>query len=358
MHPVSVSRFHRVFEAALAAIPLPDVRRALPPVDLRPFGASFWRPPQLDLAYVTFGPTRAIEMVFSAEAVEAMPDAVLIVLCGYEVAKLAAEDKTDEAVTALARSWGFDRERLTAWATESPEGVALVERLVERLGITATLGYGLVVGHTDVGHGDSHADSPHGDVLHSDTHTDEHSDLTHGDSEHSDSHGDVVHLDSHTDTHGDVAHSDRAHTDTHSDVAHVDTHTDVAHGDTHADREEEGIPHTDAHGDLPHTDTHGDTLHADSHGDISHLDSHTDTHGDVAHQDVLHVDSHADQGHSDQAHVDTHEDEAHADVSHADTAHADSHLDVSHGDANVWWWIALTGPLLHHLARVIGGGLV
>lgn len=106
---------------------------------------------------------------------------------------------------------------------------------------TTRLGFGLVVGHTDVLHCDTHDDGPHQDVAHFDTHTDVHDDFAHSDSTHSDSHDDAAHDDvAHDDTHDDVAHEDVAHQDGHGDVAHQDTHSDT--------------PHTDTHGDVDHDD--------------------------------------------------------------------------------------------------------
>lgn len=202
------------------------------------------------------------------------------------------------------------------------------------LGLTTRLGYGLIVGHIDLAHGDSHSDVLHGDIDHSDvSHTDvAHADATHGDSAHSD----TAHADSHNDvSHGDVSHTDAAHSDSHSDVAH----SDVAHSDF-ADHADNGV--TVEHDDLGIVIIHVDsTTHTDSHADIAHSDSHSDTaHTDTAHQDNAHSDSHADASHSDvvhsdQGHVDTgHADVTHVDVSHADSTHGDSHADVTHGDVN------------------------
>jgi len=114
---------------------------------------------------------------------------------------------------------------------------------------TTRLGFGLVLGHTDIAHGDTHDDVAHGDTAHTDTHTDNaHQDVAHGDGA----------------THGDTVHSDTAHQDT----AHQDA------------------THNDAHGDV----SHQDTAHADSHSDVSHQDgAHQDTsHSDVSHNDVAH----------------------------------------------------------------------
>jgi hypothetical protein len=249
---------------------------------------------------------------------------------------------------------------------------------------TTRLGFGLVLGHTDVAHGDTHDDTAHGDVVHSDTHTDDaHQDVahgdgsTHGDAAHSDAaHSDVAHSDaSHQDAHSDVAHSDTPHSDSHSDVAHQDgahqdvahddvAHDDVAHADshvdTHQDHDDADFPpssqhqdshndshqdgaHSDvAHSDVSHSDSHTDVSHSDSHNDSAHSDSHTDTHSDgahsdVAHSDVAHVDvAHSDStSHSDAAHTDVaHGDVAHGDVTHSDQPHGDAHTDQAHADIN------------------------
>lgn len=107
------------------------------------------------------------------------------------------------------------------------------------------LGFGLVVGHTDVSHCDTHDDGSHVDVAHVDIHDD----VSHADDAHDDT--------SHTDTHGDTAHNDTAHTDSHSDTTHVD------------------VSHSDSHSDVAHVDEHSDVTHVDSHGDTPH-DDHTD----------------------------------------------------------------------------------
>lgn len=235
---------------------------------------------------------------------------------------------------------------------------------------TTRLGFGLVLGHTDIAHGDTHGDVTHVDVAHGDTHTDNaHQDIAHGDgaahgdTAHADTaHNDVAHSDAaHTDAHSDVAHGDISHLDSHSDVAHADSphddvaHSDVAHDDTHFDNHNDftdgGAGHTDehddehfdvAHSDVIHSDSHTDVAHNDSHNDRAHTDSHTDSHtdaahGDVAHGDVAHVDTaHSDNtSHADSAHVDVaHGDVAHVDSAHSDTAHTDTHSDSEHGDIN------------------------
>jgi hypothetical protein len=227
---------------------------------------------------------------------------------------------------------------------------------------TTRLGFGLVLGHTDIAHGDTHSDSVHQDVAHGDTHTDDaHQDVahgdgaTHGDIAHSDSaHSDSAHADTtHGDSHSDVAHSDVAHSDSHSDVAHSDgAHSDVAHSDVaHVDdsHTDETKPpalqetHSDvAHQDVSHGDSHSDVAHNDSHNDSAHSDSHTDAHTDSAHSDVAHSDvAHVDTAHSDNTgHADSpavnvlHGDVAHVDTGHTDVAHADAHTDTEHGDIN------------------------
>jgi hypothetical protein len=193
------------------------------------------------------------------------------------------------------------------------------------LGLTTRLGYGVIVGHVDVAHADSHGDSVHGDV----THTDTHGDVAHGDTAHSDS--------THTDTaHSDVTHSDTAHADTsHSDVAHSDTAFSDSHGDVaHSDTAHSDAAHADSHSDSAHNDTaHSDVAHNDSHSDVAHADTHSDftDHGDQAEPFFIDINSHADE-HNDTAFTDAHNDTSHSDVAHADDAHGDSHSDVNHGD--------------------------
>ncbi len=254
---------------------------------------------------------------------------------------------------------------------------------------TTVLGFGLIRGHIDVPHADTHgdvthSDIPHGDSSHADSHADTahgdagthvdtpHSDVAHSDTAHSDGHGDspaVVfpHGDAaHGDSHSDIAHTDwsdiSSHTDSHSD-AHTDSaHLDYAHGDFHNDHTD-GF-HTDthndndvitdhgdtAHGDVSHDDSHGDVGHHDSHGDSPHSDSttstgHSDTaffdqaHLDTPHGDTGHGDSHTDvthgdSSHSDAPHADTHNDTVHSDSLHTDTGHTDTHSDTAHGDVS------------------------
>jgi hypothetical protein len=142
---------------------------------------------------------------------------------------------TIDARNNLSVSWGLaPANRQQFWLLEIPGRSELDE--------TTVLGFGLVVGHTDVSHCDTHDDASHSDVAHDDEHGDVHSDSEHQDSAHTDSHDDVAHADTaHTDTHSDVAHSDKSHNDSHSDVAHSDSHDDVSHVDV-------------AHGDIEHAD--------------------------------------------------------------------------------------------------------
>lgn len=138
--------------------------------------------------------------------------------------RLAIDDRDNLSIT-----WGLaPANRQQFWLLEIPGRGELDQ--------TTVLGFGLVVGHTDVTHCDTHNDSLHADVVHTDEHTDTHTDSAHQDSAHTDSHGDTAHSDvAHSDTHADIAHDDVAHSDSHSDVAHVDSHSDVAHTDTHGD---------------------------------------------------------------------------------------------------------------------------
>jgi len=249
---------------------------------------------------------------------------------------------------------------------------------------TTRLGFGLILGHTDVAHADTHGDVvhadvvhqdshsdaafidvAHGDVAHTDTHTDTafvdvahgdgvaHGDVAHGDVAHVDTayadtaHVDVVHSDvafvdvahgdvAFIDVHSDTAHTDTAHADSHSDVVHVDSHFDTAHTDTHLDDPFEDTAHQDSHGDVVHGDVahvdtpHTDELHQDGYTDLSHNDYWDIAHGD-SHTDVAHTDSHDDIAFVDEAHEDAHSDVTHVDT-HLDTAHADAHTDVAHGD--------------------------
>jgi hypothetical protein len=200
---------------------------------------------------------------------------------------------------------------------------------------TTVLGFGLVLGHTDVAHGDAHSDFAHSDSAHEDV---QHEDVAHGDA----GHGDTAHSDT---AHSDTAHSDVSHSDSHSDTSHADSHSDVAHSDVaHSD-----VPFVDIHDDFddirdsflvhddfsdaqPHSDSHTDVAHGDTHSDTAHADAHSDvSHGDAAHTDVSHVDT----AHSDQGHVDAgHSDVSHVDTAHSDTTHGDNHSDTAHGDIN------------------------
>lgn len=142
---------------------------------------------------------------------------------------------TIDARDNLSVTWGLaPANRQQFWLLEVPGR--------SELGETTVLGFGLVVGHTDVLHCDTHDDAVHSDIAHDDAHGDSHSDSAHEDSSHTDTHDDVAHSDTaHSDSHSDVAHSDVSHADSHSDVAHQDTHDDVAHTD---------VPHSDvAHAD-------------------------------------------------------------------------------------------------------------
>lgn len=203
------------------------------------------------------------------------------------------------------------------------------------LDFTTRLGFGLIVGHNDVDHSDSHLDVLHGDVTHTDTHTDNpHGDAGHGDTVHSDiSHGDVTH----SDIHNDQVHGDSPHVDSHTDNPHGDeAHTDT-HSDGHTDREQfsddgplfpHGDHHFDSHGDSHLDSPHNDVTNFEAHEDQAFIDSHSDVaHSDVLHSDVAHSDV---SGHSDSPHGDV----AHADVSHTDISHSDEHGDTEHGDAN------------------------
>lgn len=214
---------------------------------------------------------------------------------------------------------------------------------------TTVLGYGLIVGHIDVAHADSHTDSAHGDVGHGDTnhvddaHADQHNDSLHSDVAHQDSaHLDVSHADSHNDaTHADVAHGDVAHGDSHADSGHIDSHADTTHQDSHDDTHTDQTHNDSAHTDVAHSDFHddhddlfsGSGDHTDTHGDVIHFDN---AHGDVAHGDVAHTDGHGDvthvDTHVDQAHGDATNNSSHSDTAHVDGAHADSHGDTSHSD--------------------------
>jgi hypothetical protein len=227
-------------------------------------------------------------------------------------------------------------DRTSYWQLEVPGQTELDQSTI--------LGFGQIVGHTDVPHCDTHDDTAHSDVAHSDT---THLDTAHADAGHTDSaHADVVHGDAHADSaHSDAAHSDVAHSDSHSDGAHSDTahgdttHEDIGHGDSYdfadvpAVHSDAFFNHVDiAFADVPHDDSHTDVAHSDAHSDDAHGDTaHDDVaHGDVAHSDSLHSDvAHGDGGHADAGHSDV----AHADVNHADITHIDDHCDVTHGDA-------------------------
>ncbi len=241
----------------------------------------------------------------------------------------------------LSVTWGLaPANRQQFWLLEVPGRSELDQ--------TTALGFGLVVGHTDVSHCDTHDDAAHMDTAHDDAHGDAHADAAHVDTAHTDSHSDVVHSDTaHSDSHSDTSHSDVAHRDSHSDVSHVDSHSDTTHTDTHGDsphhdlgppETHEDVAHTDAHSDIAHMDSHTDVSHSDAHNDRAHVDvAHDDAHTDVAHSDVnhgdTHDDAHTDVAHSDVNHGDTHDD-AHTDVAHSDVNHGDTHGDTGHGDAS------------------------
>jgi hypothetical protein len=258
-----------------------------------------------------------------------------------------------ETVTGITKSFFIDRIRESITesyvATQFSLSVPIDDRLFWQLEVvgrseldqTTRLGFGLIIGHTDVAHTDAHGDVAHLDVAHADSHTDDaHQDQAHGDGA---VHGDSVHQDT---AHSDVAHSDVTHGDAHSDdafqdVAHGDSHSDFAHFDSHVDQHDDhtdGATHFDLdqhwHNDGAHGDSHSDSAHIDEAHEDGHADSaHTDVaHGDVAHVDVAHNDgsSHSDVAHADSAHGDV----AHSDVSHSDVAHTDTHDDTAHGDAN------------------------
>jgi len=235
------------------------------------------------------------------------------------------------------------------------------------LDFTTRLGFGQIIGHTDIPHTDSHGDITHSDVIHSDTHTDNaHQDILHGDDA---SHGDIPHT--------NVAHSDTIHYDTAYVNWHQDqVHQDIAHEDWHADTPHDDVPHGDDHYDIPgsnfndHMDcypsyyyshhdggTHtmynhmdcwssGGTAHTDAehydngghslfhddypfHEDVGHGDDHWDIHGDIYHGDHYQI-----VDHQDVPYLNAHGDVAHQDVPHRDSPHGDFHSDgASHNDS-------------------------
>lgn len=249
-----------------------------------------------------------------------------------------------DVVTGIAKSFFIEHITETIYATHIETEFSLSLPIDGRqfwelevvgrseLDSTTRLGFGLIIGHTDVAHGDvAHTDT-HGDVAHADTHTDNpllnqaHGDgAVHGDSVHQDvAHSDTAHGDSHSDAHADDAFQDVPHNDSHSDFGHYDSHVDVH--DDHSD----GFHWDD------HQDWHNDSLHGDAHNDAAHADeAHEDAHADVAHSDTAHGDVlHTDVAHNDgTSHSDVaHADQAHGDVAHVDTAHTDTHGDVTHSD--------------------------
>jgi len=276
-----------------------------------------------------------------------------------ELARSLAREVSDrigitEPVTGVQKSFFIERISETIYATHVETEWTLSLPIDGRqfwqlevvgrgeLDINTRLGFGLIVGHTDVHHADFHGDSLHSDSAHVDTHTDDlHQDQLHGDGS----------------THGDTAHSDTQHSDrAHTDVAHLDEHADDPFED-HTDNSHSDVQHLDDHFDYhgdffdaahgvafgDHGDTHTDQAHGDAHGDSPHIDErhedfsdsvpHNDVpHGDVAHVDIAHNDA---SSHSDVLHADVlHADVAHVDVAHGDAAHADNHDDTAHGDAN------------------------
>lgn len=320
-------------------------------------------------------------------------------MTGFEVEPMGGHFIQNVALTIDARdnlsiTWGLaPAMRQQFWLLEVPGRSELDE--------TTVLGFGQVVGHTDVSHSDSHDDGPHEDVAHFDAHVDTHVDSAHVDSVHTDSHSDTAHSDAaHLDDHEDVEHSDVSHRDSHSDVPYEDyhsdhpyvdlyddTHTDHdddAHGDEHGDHHTDAVVHGDYYNDVPHDDWHDDhddgvhedyhqdIPHYDYHSDVAHIDSHTDnahldSHNDYEHQDVVHTDEHDDRAYSDINHADLHLDAEHGDAAHGDEAHVDSHTDsdyidnphgdshsdVSHGDVNVWWIFFVGAEILQLLNGVL-----
>jgi len=224
------------------------------------------------------------------------------------------------------------------------------------LNATTRTAFGQILGHTDIAHGDTHADAVHFDSAHIDSHGDApHTDVAHVDgSVHNDGHGD-------TGAHYDTAHADTHADSAHNDASHVDNHLDVAHQD---------VPHTDAHYDVPffdqaHNDYHTDNTvstpswnfydHGDEYGQAippSHYDGSTfylvDNIDGYSHAHSPGTDPrpngalHYDDSHTDirtgaappQRHVDA--ESGHYDVPHGDShddAHGDSHGDIAHTDA-------------------------
>lgn len=246
----------------------------------------------------------------------------------------------------LSITWGLaPTSRQLFWLLEVPGRSELDQ--------TTVLGFGLVVGHTDVAHADSYSDSAYIDTAHDDTHSDvEHADDAHADSVHSDSHGDTAHSDTaHEDSYDDEPHTDVRHRDSHSDVAnqswytdspYFDDHADTPYGDEYDDHNDGGhddehydVEHDDFHADGEHLDEYTDVVHADDYNDQPHSDvAHEDEHDDVAHIDIDHADTHGDDGHADAAHADVAHTDSHTDSDHTDIPHGDSHSDVAHGDVN------------------------
>jgi hypothetical protein len=140
-----------------------------------------------------------------------------------------------------------------------------------------------------------HADIPHADDY-TDEHTDTHIDSAHTDVAHTDTHTDVPHVDDYTD-YTDEVHQDETYSD-HGDDAHIDTHND--HTDGFHNNSYIEVPYVD-HDDNPHSNDytddnysdHDNTAYQDAHGDIAHgdgyndsySDEHIDIHGDIPHTD-------------------------------------------------------------------------
>jgi hypothetical protein len=256
------------------------------------------------------------------------------------------------------------------------------------LDLTTRLGFGQILGHTDIPHQNTHDDITHVDVTHEDSHTDnQHQDVQHGDGQ--GVHGDTIHSDvpfantAHNDrafanSFGNEAHEDVPFSNSHSDIQHGDqphqnahsNHSDVTagqafsdhwdcvdavsfyHGDSghptlfyhHMDCRKtpsnsehsnfayiNEIAQSEYHNNVSdHTDVSFSDQHSNSHADAFVNNAHSNTHNDVQHVDRTHVDAHDDVTHIDVDHGDT----AFANVAHADAiGHADSpHSNTAHGD--------------------------
>ena len=155
-------------------------------------------------------------------------------------------------------------------------------------------------------HPDTHADSNHADIGHSDN-------TTHGDHQDGSEYVDAVgHVDQ-SPNHDDTPHNDTAHWD--GGGFHQDgPHGDEAHGDSnHAD-----TPHDDSHN---HNDAGDPNEHFDHSDGYNHTDQHTDgghaDHSDIDETPHTDVPAHHDGGPG--GHGDTHYD--HWD--HTDNIHGD-----------------------------------